>query len=248
MDPIFKEIEHRPWHLPEGSWFMRQEWKDLLFLHWKIPVEKIRKKIPPELEIDTFQNNTYIGIVPFRMSGIRPRFFPSVPYFSAFPELNVRVYVKYKEKPGVFFFSLEATNPFAVEVARLWYHLPYMHANMRVEKRNGIYHYFSKRKDKRGNPAELQITYGPAGDRYYSQKRTLEHWLTERYCLYAKSSKQDLYICEIHHLPWPLQKASCEIKINTMAECHGIQLPPEEPIAHFVKYLDVAIYPIKRLL
>src|SRR5262249_38071897 len=150
MHPSLKFVEHRPWALPKRPWIMAQNWHDLLFAHWEVPVEKMRELVPRGLEIDTFEGRAWIGGVPFRMWGVRLRGTPALPGFSAFPELNVRTYVTANDKPGVWFFSLDAANQIAVEVARVWFHLPYFFARMRLGAAGDEIGYFSQRMDRRG--------------------------------------------------------------------------------------------------
>jgi len=110
----FSELAHRPWPLPPGRWSWRQTWCDLLFAHWPLPHGAISALIPPGLEVDTFDGEAWIGVVPFRMEDVMLRGLPGLPWISAFPELNVRTYVSVGGKPGVWFFSLDATQPLAV--------------------------------------------------------------------------------------------------------------------------------------
>jgi uncharacterized protein DUF2071 len=103
MDPKLEEISHRPWPLPACRWVMAQSWHDLLFAHWPVDISALRKAVPSALAIDTYQGQAWLGVVPFRMSGVRLRGTPPVPWLSAFPELNVRTYVVAEGKPGVWF-------------------------------------------------------------------------------------------------------------------------------------------------
>jgi uncharacterized protein len=222
---------------------MTQIWHDLLFAHWPVPAAAMRKLVPEHLTLDAFDGQCWVGVVPFHMSGIRRRELPPVPGLSRFPELNVRTYVTYSSKPGVYFFSLDADNRAAVWAARKFYHLPYFYAAMSSEERNGVIHYSSHRH--RGN-AEFQGCYRPSGDIRIRDKGTLEHWLTERYCLYTTYSG-DLYRGEIHHQPWPLQDAEAEFEINTAAAASGIFLPDTPPLLHFARRLDVLIWPLNRV-
>src|SRR5690349_18551619 len=128
-------------------------WRDLLFAHWPVPVEAVRPLVPAGLEIDTFDGQAWVGVVPFRMEGVAPRFLPSVPGPSAFPELNVRTYVRRGRRAGVWFFSLDAASRVAVEGARLGFHLPYYRAAMSVATDGGWTTYRSERLDRRGPPA-----------------------------------------------------------------------------------------------
>ncbi|MBV9886133.1 MAG: DUF2071 domain-containing protein, partial [Acidobacteria bacterium] len=198
------EVAHRPWPLPGGPWIMSQSWHDLLFAHWPIDVKRLRPLIPAPLDIDTFQGEAWIGVVPFRMSGVRLRATPALPSLSAFPELNVRTYVTHGGKPGVWFFSLDAANAIAVSVARTWFHLPYFKARMRCENRNDWIEYSSERTHRGAAKAKLQMRYRPIGEIFHPQPGTLEHFLTERYCLYAVDAKGKITRGEIQHAPWPL--------------------------------------------
>jgi uncharacterized protein len=227
---------------------MLQSWHELLFAHWPVPVLVMRDLIPPTLQIETFAGEAWIGIVPFRMTGVRPRLIPALPWFSAFPELNVRTYVKSREKPGVWFFSLDATNRIAVEMARAWYKLPYFVAEMAVRCVDDRIHYFSRRRDKRSAPAELIARYRATDEVRRTGRGSLEEWLTARYCLYAADHHQRLYRAEIHHPPWPLQPAEAEFQANSMAAPLGIPLPDIEPLLHFARRLDVIIWNRKILL
>src|ERR1700758_2464987 len=130
VHPLLKSTSHRPWSLPSGSWIMMQTWHDLLFAHWPIRQEQLRPLVPPQLPLDTFDGQCWVGVVPFWMSGVRARGVPPLPGLARFPELNVRTYVAYKDKPGVYFFSLDAANFPAVWAARTFFHLPYFYARM----------------------------------------------------------------------------------------------------------------------
>ncbi len=141
----FSKTDHRPWPLPNRAWSLRQSWVDLLFIHWPIPTELLRPLVPEALTIQEFDGTSWIGVVPFRMEGVTPRHLPDIPGMSAFPELNVRLYVEAEGKAGVWFLSLDATNPVAVWTARRFFHLPYHRATMSITKRQREYAYSSHR-------------------------------------------------------------------------------------------------------
>jgi len=222
---------------------MAQSWHDLLFAHWAVPAESLRPLVPPALELDRFAGQCWLGVIPFRMTGVRLRGAPALPGLSAFPELNVRTYVTAEGKPGVWFFSLDAANAVAVGVARAWFHLPYFRARMSLEDRAGCIHYRSLRTHRAAPPAELICRYWPAGAPASPVAGTLEHWLTERYCLYAAGAAGRLYRAEIHHPPWPLEPAEAELERNTMADAAGIALPGAAPLLHFARRQDVVVWP-----
>src|SRR6266567_6350366 len=182
---ILKEVGHRPWPLPSGPWIMMQSWHDLLFAHWRMAPEQLRPLLPKSLTLDTFEGDAWIVITPFHMH-LRPRGLPSV---SHFPELNCRTYVEFGGKPGVLFFSLDAGSRLAVWGAKTFYLLPYFHAHIKIRKEGDRIRYISRRSSA---AASLSANYAPSGPVRDSRRGTLEHWLTERYCLYAYS-RQRLY-------------------------------------------------------
>ena len=420
--PAFQQVDHRPWPLPAGRWAWRQSWRDLLFAHWPAPVAAVRRLVPPGLAIDTFDGATWVGVVPFRMAGVMRRPLPDLPWVSAFPELNVRVYVTAGGKPGVWFLSLDATNFLAVVAARALFHLPYYRAEIditaegegfayrcvRTDRRppaadprvesassdadgtagsasewadrrppaadrrvesassdadgtagsasewtdrrppaadhrvesassdaDGVAGSASEWADRRPPPADRRVESAssdadgaggsasewadrrpPAADRwvesassdadgvagsasedarstlnerrasedahsttatpaavgrrpsavssaavggrssavvfeahyrptspvYAAVPGTLEHWLTERYCLYAEGPDGALTRTEVHHRPWPLQHAAAEITANTIAAAGGLPVAGPPTHLHFAKRIDVVVW------
>jgi uncharacterized protein YqjF (DUF2071 family) len=222
---------------------MAQSWHDLLFAHWPVALETLRPLVPPQLELQTFDERRWVGVVPFRMSGVRARWLPAIAGTSRFPELNVRTYVVCGGKPGVYFFSLDAANRLAVRTARRLYHLPYFYADMQSDDSGAEIIYRSKR---RLNEAQFEGLYRPLAEVKRRPSATLEHWLTERYCLYTTVNGR-VYRSEIHHEPWPLQDAEADIRVNTMARAAGISLPDTQPLLHFARRLNVLIWPLRRI-
>ena len=247
MSSVLQEAAHRPWRLPAGTWVMAQSWHDLLFAHWPVNAATMRPLLPSQLQIDTFEGQAWLAVVPFRMTGVRLHGTPAAPWLSAFPELNVRTYVTFVGKPGVWFFSLDAGNSLAVAIARAWFHLPYFRARMSCSEREGWIHYRSERTH-RGAPAGLlEGRYRPIGEVLRPQRGTLEHFLTERYCLYTTNGRGRIIRAEIHHPPWPLQVAEAELTGNTMAEASGIVLPARKALFHFAKRQDVVVWRPERI-
>jgi len=208
----------------------------------------LRSHIPAELAIDTFDGRAWIGIVPFSMRGVRLRWTPPLPRLSAFPELNVRTYVTAQAKAGVWFFSLDAASAFGVAAARFSFHLPYFRARMQSTAMNGWVHYQSKRThSEEAPPAVFQARYQTAGESFEAQRGTLEHFLTERYCLYSVNAKR-IYRGEIHHPPWQLQQAQAQLTQNSMAEAAGLVLPAAPPLLHFSQRQDMVAWAPYRIV
>lgn len=239
MHSAFSRVEHRPWKAPERPWSWRQSWLDLLFVHWPVPKAALRAFVPEELEIQEFEGTSYVGVVPFRMEGVMRRHLPDVPGLSAFPELNVRLYVEAEGKPGVWFLSLDATNALAIWAARRFFHLPYYRADMALAMSGDKVDYVSER---RRSVLRFVGSYRPVGEVFESKPGTLEHFLTERYCLYAKAPDGRLLRNEVHHVPWPLQPAEAEIVQNTMLAPYGIDTESTRPVLHFARRIDVVVW------
>ena len=244
MNPLLAATSHRPWPLPRGPWIMAQTWHDLLFAHWPLQPQVLRPLVPAQLALDAYEGQCWLAVTPFRMSNIHPRGLPAIPGFSRLPELNVRTYVKFEDKPGVYFFSLDAGSLSAVFAARSFYRLPYFYARMKVEVAADQVRYHSLRRVPAN--AEFRGRYHPAAPVQLRPRGSLEHWLTERYCLYT-TTRRSVFRAEIHHLPWPLQDAEAEIEINTMAAAAGITLPDVPPLLHFSRQLEVLVWPLGRL-
>lgn len=225
---------------------MAQTWSNLLFAHWPMVPDRLRPLIPAGLTLDIYDSRAWVGVVPFYMSHVRVRGLPPVPGTDRFCELNVRTYVTDGTKPGVWFFSLDASNALAVRGARRFFALPYFNALMSLQQYNAAVHYVSQRRHPNAAPAIFEALYRPISALYHSRHGTLLHWLTERYCLYAADEDGRIYRGEIHHLPWSLQDATADIRTNTMAQAAGIDLP-DEALLHFAEQLEVAVWYIERI-
>jgi uncharacterized protein len=238
---------HRPWPLPDRPWIMAHSWERLLFAHWPLPPRTLRPLVPPALTLQTFDGQAWLGLTPFVVSVLRPRAAPRVPGLAPFPELNVRTYVTLDDRPGVFFFSLDAGSALAVAGARAMYSLPYFRARFTVTRDATHIRYRCRRVHPRAAPADFSASYRPTGGVTLATSGTLAHWLTERYCLYAVTRRGRLRRAEIHHPPWPLQPAEMDIEWNSMTRGLGFELAGPAPVLHFAERLDVQIWPPETL-
>jgi len=221
---------------------MAQTWEHLLFAHWRAPANALRALLPKGLELDLYEGEAWLAVTPFRVTGLRAHGLPPLPIISSFLELNTRTYVTDGEKPGIWFFSLDASSVLAVLAARYGYKLPYYRAEMHSERRGKAVDYDCRRRDSRGQPAAFHARYRPDGDRLDPDPRSLAHFLTERYCLYTVDDGR-LKRGEIHHPPWPLQPAAAEIDENSMPP-PGVEPADEDPLLHFSARQDVLIWPL----
>jgi len=219
---------------------MQMNWLDLCFLHWPVAVQSLRPFIPAGLEVDTFEGSAWLALVPFTMSGVKPIGFPDVPGVSAFPEFNVRTYVRDKEKSGVWFFSLDAGQKMAVRVARAFFHLPYFDATFSRGWERGWCHY-RVRRTHRGCPAlHFEGRYRPVGEVFHSQPGSLEEFLTERYWLFSADPVGRVFRARIFHERWPLQRGECEIDSHTMEAELGLRFTQPPPSILFAGLLKTS--------
>lgn len=239
---MIKNTSHRPFPLPEGPWMMTQTWNHVLFAHWAVDPEAIRGQIPAALELETFNGKAWIGILPFLLTNMRPRFLPPFPFISRFPELNVRTYVAYKGVPGIYFFSLDAASRLAVAGARSMFHLPYFYAGMRFAQHKDRFQLTSRRKRSQ---AEFYAEYQPVSEHFSADKGTLEYWLAERYRLYT-THKNELYYEDIHHSEWQLQQAEADIFPGPLTSANDLTLPDTAPLLHYAKRQHVLFWPLKK--
>jgi uncharacterized protein len=236
------QVEHRPWPRPARRWTLAQTWEDLLFLHWRVPLEAVRERVPPELEVETYDGSAWLGIVPFWLTNLRMRGLLPLPRVSSFLETNVRTVVRGPDgKPGVWFFSLDASSRLAVEAARQLYRLPYFHARFSTLRQDDWITYECARFGEEGRV--FSGRYRPVGEPFTATPGSLEWFLMERYCLYTVDGSGALHRAEIHHRPWPLQPAEAEIDLATLSP-----LAVEgAPLCHFSRRLDVVVWPLERV-
>jgi uncharacterized protein YqjF (DUF2071 family) len=244
---ILDVVDHRPWPMPDSPWLMTQTWHDLLFAHWPLEPSVLSRKIPAPMELDLFNGCAWIAIVPFHMTNVAPRGASALPWLSEFSELNVRTYVSVGNKPGVYFFSLDASNPVAVRAARVLFHLPYYSASIAIEGGDGSVDYCSRRTHARAPLAQLVVRYRAIGPIFQAAVGTIDHFLTERYCLYTADRKGRAFRLQIHHPPWRLQQAEAEFGVNSMTEGLGVDLPAGPPLLHVAKRQDIVAWGLERV-
>jgi uncharacterized protein YqjF (DUF2071 family) len=243
FDRLLERAAHRPWPLPARRWSFHMRWRDLLLAHWPVPIASLAPRIPAGLQLDTFAGQAFVGLVPFRMEAVGPRGLARFPGMTAFPEVNVRTYVVADDKPGVFFFSLDAASPLAVLCARSFVGLPYRLARVRVTHEQEEVVWSSHRLRVSGR---LSIAYAPCGPLQLALPGTLDHWVSERYCLYSRAFGRTLRI-EVHHEPWPLQPARAEISEETLLAAAGISVSGPPVTLHFASRMDVVGWSPERI-
>jgi uncharacterized protein YqjF (DUF2071 family) len=222
------EVAHRPWPLNPDPWLMGQTWQRLLFAHWPVARDVLREHVPDSLELEECEGSAWLGITPFRVVGLRLRGLPPVPPLARFLELNCRTYVRQDDRPGIWFFSLDASSQLAVKAAQRTYGLPYRHARIDFDGDTFTAH-------RLGEGASFSATYRGLGEAKPARPGSLEHFLVERYCLYGGNGELR---ADIHHPPWQLHNAEASIREDGIspAPLHG------EPLFHYAERQDVVIW------
>ena len=248
MREFLIRTSHSPRPLPSGRWQMTQRWNDLLFAHWPVPASQIEPLLPEGLEPDLYQGSAWLGVVPFWLDRIKVRGFPSVPGLRSFPDVNVRTYVRDVQTgtPGMFFFSLDATNLLAVVIAHSLFHLPYHWAEMRLDQRSEREFSFYSRRRFTQQPVVFRARYrglGPTRRVVEARSGSLEYFLMERSSLFTRNRAGQAIRSSLHHVPWPLEDAEAEIEQNDLAHSIGVELPDIEPVLHYSRRLAVYVWP-----
>lgn len=240
-----RDTAHRPWPVPGGPWVMGQSWLDLLFHHVPVDADALRPHVPASLALDRFDGAAWISVAAFEIRGTRLRGLPPVPRLSRFPELNVRTYVMHGDRPGIWFFSLDAPGALAVATARRVYRLPYFRAAMAIEHDGPWVSFHSDRVDRRGPRVGFAARYRATDPPRPAAPGSLAAWLVERYRLYAVDPRGRVLSGDIHHEPWSLRPAEAEIAADTTLAGLGVA-PAGEPVLHVAGRQDVVFWPPRR--
>jgi uncharacterized protein len=231
------EASHRPWPLPAGPWAQAQTRRDVLFAHWPVGLDGLARMLPPELALDTFEGEAWLGISCYRVENLRVRGLPPLPGLATFPQLEVRTYVTNGDRPGIWLFSLEVGKPVLVEAAKRVHRLPAYHGRVSVGDVAG-----RLRFEVRRDGLQLLASYKPTGEASGPTPGTLEHFLAERYALYTADGGR-LHRAELHHAPWELQPADAMIEAATMAPL-AVEGPPA---AMYASVQDLLVWPLEEI-
>ncbi len=205
---------------------LSQWWRELTFLHWPVPAERIAPLLPAGTRPDVLDGTSYVGLIAFRMSRVGPGPGPGVPYFGEFAETNVRLYtVDDAGRRGVLFRSLDAARLAPVLVARLGFGLPYVWSRMRLTRDGDSVAYTSRRRwpGPRGARCDLRVRIGEPVE----SPSPLEDFVTARWGLHWDGWGRTRYLPNVHPR-WPLYRASLEYLSDEVVAAAGVEVsgPP----------------------
>lgn len=236
-----------PIRRPEGAPAGYQKWRDLLFVHWEVPVAVLRPLVPPALAVDTHEGKAYVGLVAFTMHDVRPsRYLPSIAGASGFGEVNVRTYVHREGcDPGVWFFSLDAQSVLAVLGARAFFHLPYFHAGIETQRQEDTIAYRARRHWAADVPAGVTTRYEVGAETGASEPGSLQHFLVERYVLYAMTARGRLLQARVHHVPYPVRRAHVLEMNESLVQADGLERPEARASELWSEGVDVEVFGLR---
>jgi uncharacterized protein YqjF (DUF2071 family) len=229
-----------------GPWVHAQTWIGTAFLHWPLPVEQVRRVVPPGLPVDTWEGRAWVTLTPLLVRDARPRAGPPPGALGTFPELNLRTYTTLDGLPGVVFLTLDCASLLAVITARALYRLPYRLARMAMRREGDRVRFASRRVAGGPRPAEVAVAYAPAGEARPAAAGTLDHWLLERYCAYAAGRLLGVLRADIAHPPWRVRPAAVEVPRDTLSGAHGLARR-DPPLAHVAERQDVNFWLPRRV-
>jgi uncharacterized protein YqjF (DUF2071 family) len=231
-------LEHaayRPWPLPDRPWLLAQSWEELLLAHYRVDAAALRPHVPHPLELDQHDGSAWVSLTPFRAAGTRLRGTLPVPRVSEYLGLNCRTYVRDGSgRSGIWFFTLDASARLAVETARRLYRLPCRYARMSFA--DGAFE--SSRAGAEG--VSFSARYRGVGPARAAEPGSVDHFLAERYCLYADHGRRR---ADVHHAPWPLQEVEGAVELHSIAP---IALEGE-PLLRYASRVDVLIWSLERV-
>lgn len=230
------------------TWIMFQKWRYLLFMSWPIPLEELRKHVPPSIEIDTFDGTAWISMLPMKMEGLHLRLFPPVLTTSTFAEINFRTYVTVNGQRAVYFLSIDAGTCIGAFVARQFFKMPYLYAKSSIRRDGSTFRLASHRRESRfAKAASFAASYTPIGDPAPPPKDSLTHFLVSRYAEVAMTVPGKIFTGQIDHAPWQVTGVEAHVEVNTIPEALGLDFSGVTPEFHFSWGTDVRLCGVSRL-
>ena len=238
---VIQRNQSRSIPVPDRSWASYQSWDNLLTCHWPVDVAVLRPKVPAELEIDTYDGQAWIALIPMFMGTIRLRDLGGIPTESHFPELNFRTYVRYGGRSGVYFFHVYASALLVDLGARMFFHTPYAPAIVDFNQASDGGFTF---KSHRLLPPQqtFEAEYRPKGTPSPAPPGSLLEFQAERYSGFAKTETGAIVRGDLIHDPWLLQEVDFEVQQNTVLQAAGFDLPMSPAMAHYAPGVDVVLW------
>ncbi len=220
---------------------LRQQWTELAYFHWPFDPAVVQRLLPRGVSVDTFDDQAWVGLIPFEMRNVQVGPTPPIPWLGSFVEINVRTYVTDATgRRAVWFFSLDVPRSAIVAVARAVFALPYCWAQADHRRDGDRHRYQMRRRWPRGSAPRADMSF-TVGDRIEAADVTdLDHFLSARWGLVTSRRRRLLYGA-VHHPRWPLHRVD-EVRIDQdVVEAAGLPTPTGDPHGLYSPGVDVAV-------
>lgn len=233
-----------------GRRVLRQRWAELAYFHWRYPPDEVARLLPSGVEVDTFDGDAWVGLIPFVMRDVRVGPTPPVPYLGTFVEINVRTYVTdAMGRRAVWFFSLDVPRSIIVGVARTAFALPYCWSPgaSHAEPSAGRHRYTMRRRwPSASSGASADIDFAVGDEIAPVEVDELSHFLSARWGLLT-TRRDRVLRGAVSHPPWPLFEIDeCSID-QTVIEAAGLSTPIGPPHALYSPGVDVEVGWLRRV-
>ena len=219
----------------DAARLLRMRWESLTYLHWDVAPEAVAARLPHGLVPDVIDGRAWVGLVPFRMAGIRLGAVGATLPWSTFPETNVRTYVIGPDGGrGVYFHSLDIPALVPTVVARLGFRLPYCTSTMRIGERDDRVGYLARRQwpasEGRSGPASSRVVVRVGPPVPPHTLSALDVQLSAQWALYTTSPSGAVLKVEVRHAPWRLREASLEVLEDDLVTVAGYDVKDRPPV------------------
>lgn len=214
-----------------GRALLGQHWRNLAFLHWRVPPEQVVPMLPAGVHPDIFDGSAWVGLIPFRLTQAWLGAPVPLPWIGTFAETNVRLYsVDDQGRRGVVFRTLESQRLAFVLGAQLALGLPYRWSRMSMvddRHRSGRIEYRSQRWTGRTRPASRTVIEVDEQGAVVDDAQA--RFLTARWGLHTSRFGRSLYLPN-EHAPWTLRPARLiELQDDLLAEAGFPDLAERAP-------------------
>lgn len=179
-----------------------QRWRDVAFLHWRVPADAVAGLLPSGVAPDEHDGPTWVGLIGFELDAATIGASPPIPHFGRFAEINVRLYaVDSTGRRGVVFRSLEASRLAAVLAARAAFSIPYRWSRTSIHRTGRSVAFRAQRHLGPGH-SRFGVEWDPAA----AHTGELELFLTACWGLFTERFGRTIYLPNEHE-EWVVHQA-----------------------------------------
>jgi len=225
---------------------MVQRWNDVVFVNWRFEPAAVQRLLPTGVEVDTFDGDAWVSLVPFHMDGLGLPGLAPLPRVGSFPEVNVRTYVRAGRRRGVWFFSLDVDRLLPALTARAAYSLPYCSGDAHHGRAGDVLtSSVDRRWPRSSSPSSTRIAVRTGAP--IDPAEPLTAFLTARWGLVSAARSGRLRYAPVDHGPWPLHAAELLHLDDELVTEAGLPTPTGDPVVMWSPGVDVRVGLPRRL-